>query len=387
MSDSGPARRDLVARFLRQADGQFREDAPFYGRLARGVAADPDLLALAALTRPDQDPPLMLLAAVHYLLLQDPREPLAAYYPSVVGAAALPGDPSPLFRAFCLRRRAAMRDPGDAAGADKRGSALREPAAGLRHGGPGRRRAAAGAAGACPSAGLNLLWDRYSYDYGPREAGDADLPVRLTVSRGAIGAALPRPLPRVASRAGVDLDPVDVRDPAAVLWLRALIWPGGEARAEQLERAVALAREDPPASWPGRARAAAAHARRDAAVDVDRLCVRQLRGRATQPRAARSTAGAAGGRECEAGSESPLIGRARPSPASRRPASRAARPGRRRCSPTRTRTGAGWSGWRRVHRLAAGRGGFDRAKGAMLDRPAPRWWVADTQRRVLRWQT
>jgi len=44
----------------------------------------------------------------------------------------------------------------------------------------------------------------------------------------------------------VDLDPVDVRDPAAVLWLRALIWPGGEARAEQLERAVALAREDPP---------------------------------------------------------------------------------------------------------------------------------------------
>ena len=266
-----PGRRDLVARFLRQADGQFREDSPFYERLARGVAADPDLLALAALTRPDQDPPLMLLAAVHYLLLQDPREPLAAYYPSVAGAAALPGDPAPLFRAFCLQRWDAIA--GILATRRVQTNEVQRcasllPAFGVVAQAGGGRPLALLELG--PSAGLNLLWDRYGYDYGPAGwAGDADSPVRLTCEpRGHRAPPLPRPLPRVAARAGVDLDPVDVRDAAAVLWLRALIWPGGEARAEQLERAVALARENPPRLVAGDALALLPHMLAEMPVDA-----------------------------------------------------------------------------------------------------------------------
>jgi hypothetical protein len=249
MPDAGPTLHDLAARFLRQADGQFRADSPLYDRLARGVAADSDLLALAAHTRPDQDPPLLLLAAVHYLLLQEPDDPLAAYYPSVAGAAAPPGDPFPLFRAFCLRRQAAITAILAARlvqtnEAQRCASLL--PAFGLVASAGGGRPLALVEIG--PSAGLNLLWDRYAYDYGPAgQAGPADSPVRLACeARGDRLPPLPRPLPRVVSRVGVDLHPVDVRDAAAVRWLRALIWPDQAARADRFACAVALAQADPP---------------------------------------------------------------------------------------------------------------------------------------------
>lgn len=57
---------------------------------------------------------------------------------------------------------------------------------------------------------------------------------------------LPESLPAVAFRAGIDLHPIDVRDPAEVRWLRALVWPEHADRADRLLRAVALAQGEPP---------------------------------------------------------------------------------------------------------------------------------------------
>jgi len=57
---------------------------------------------------------------------------------------------------------------------------------------------------------------------------------------------IPKRLPAVASRVGIDLNPVDVRDPDTVLWFRALIWPEHHERLELLMRAIQLARQDPP---------------------------------------------------------------------------------------------------------------------------------------------
>jgi hypothetical protein len=50
-------------------------------------------------------------------------------------------------------------------------------------------------------------------------------------------------MPKVASRVGLDFDPVDVRDPDARLWQRALIWPEHMTRAENLRRALEIAQE------------------------------------------------------------------------------------------------------------------------------------------------
>jgi hypothetical protein len=101
----------LAGHFVRYAEG-VRASSPLYGRLLLAVADDADLLALAGAARRDQPAGLLLLAAVHYLLLRDgePWPPLAAYYPSVVGAATRTGDPAPAFRRFCLARQEEIRE-------------------------------------------------------------------------------------------------------------------------------------------------------------------------------------------------------------------------------------------------------------------------------------
>src|SRR5205085_663655 len=98
------------------------------------------------------------------------------------------------------------------------------------------------------SAGLNLLWDRYGYDYGDgRRYGEARSPVRIACNvHGDRRPPIPALLPPVAWRVGLDLNPVDVCEPEAALWLQALVWPEHNRRAALLQRAMEVARRDPP---------------------------------------------------------------------------------------------------------------------------------------------
>jgi hypothetical protein len=57
---------------------------------------------------------------------------------------------------------------------------------------------------------------------------------------------LPDRLPAVAWRAGIDLNPLDIRDPDDVAWLEALIWPEQDFRRERLRQAITVAQADPP---------------------------------------------------------------------------------------------------------------------------------------------
>jgi hypothetical protein len=97
------------------------------------------------------------------------------------------------------------------------------------------------------SAGLNLLVDRYSYDYsGYRLAGlDPDAPVLRCEPRGPV--PLPPGIPAISWRAGLDLNPLDVARADDAHWLSCLVWPGEGDRAQRLEAAIASARRDPPA--------------------------------------------------------------------------------------------------------------------------------------------
>jgi hypothetical protein len=92
------------------------------------------------------------------------------------------------------------------------------------------------------SAGLNLLWDRYGYEY---EAGAIEgSPVLRGEERGK-----PVPLealPQVRSRVGVDLAPPDLRTEEGVRLLKAFVWAGQERRLADLNAAIAVWRRDPP---------------------------------------------------------------------------------------------------------------------------------------------
>jgi hypothetical protein len=92
------------------------------------------------------------------------------------------------------------------------------------------------------SAGLLLFPDKYSYRYGTTTIG-ASAPM---LDCDAVGITLPARRPTVVSRAGVDLNPLDITDPADVAWLEALIWPEQTHRRERLRAAIEIASADPP---------------------------------------------------------------------------------------------------------------------------------------------
>jgi hypothetical protein len=92
------------------------------------------------------------------------------------------------------------------------------------------------------SAGLNLLWDRYGYEYEAGAIGGT--PVFGGEERGrpvSVG-----PLPLVRSRVGVDLAPPDLRTEDGVRLLKAFVWVGQEQRFADLDAAIEVWRRDPP---------------------------------------------------------------------------------------------------------------------------------------------
>jgi hypothetical protein len=94
------------------------------------------------------------------------------------------------------------------------------------------------------SAGLNLILDRYGYRLGSRTFGPSD--AGLTLAPDWTGDDPPGASIHVASRRGVDLNPLDVGDRAARERLVAFVWPDQPERIARIEAALALAVADPP---------------------------------------------------------------------------------------------------------------------------------------------
>jgi hypothetical protein len=93
------------------------------------------------------------------------------------------------------------------------------------------------------SAGLNQLWDRFRFDYGPAGAwGDPASPVLIDAEwRGAPGPIARAGTVTVVSRSACDRKPVDIRDVLARRRLKAYVWADQFDRLSRLEAALALA--------------------------------------------------------------------------------------------------------------------------------------------------
>lgn len=92
------------------------------------------------------------------------------------------------------------------------------------------------------SAGLNLNFDLYSYDYGLRKIGSSAVTIHAELHG---DAPVPSAVPKPAWKLGIDRHPIGVHDPTALRWLRAFIPADDTVRRERLDAALAMARENP----------------------------------------------------------------------------------------------------------------------------------------------
>lgn len=240
-----PDRAELRRAFAEQIE--FAE-SPLYCALSQVVAENEGLLDLAGCGRPGQYPTFLFFGAVHELLLGGADHPLAGFYPSVAGRAARPAaQAGPALVSFCAAYQAELAEIISTRLVQTNHV---QRALGLRL---GLSMIAAEIPGPVDlievgaSAGLILRFDRYGYRVGGRQYGDPRSPVQLTAEH--FGPA-PLPdldaLPRLASVTGVDLNPVDTRDPRARRWLEALVWPENQDQRELLTAALAVVAADPP---------------------------------------------------------------------------------------------------------------------------------------------
>jgi len=95
------------------------------------------------------------------------------------------------------------------------------------------------------SAGLNLNLGRYAYCLGGTSAGDPASPVRIAPKWQ--GPAPRRHRVEIVEACGVDLAPLDPRDPDDCERLMCYVWADRDDRMEQLSAALQLARRFPPA--------------------------------------------------------------------------------------------------------------------------------------------
>ncbi|MCC2109032.1 MAG: DUF2332 family protein, partial [Hyphomicrobiales bacterium] len=228
-------RQDIVDAFERQARACVDLGGPFTGNLCRILGANLDdrsAFGRRVATWPADSlwpdlVPLRCCAALNTLVRRGRAPALAAFYPPND-----PGDDEPFWRAIEATIAAQGADMTAFLGSPPQTNEVVRSAVLL--GGFLTIAEAVGRPLALyelgASAGLNLLFDRYAYDLDDnRKWGDAKSPVRIGSVWKGRAPALTTPL-KIASRAAVDLRPVDARVSDDRERMLAYIWP------EQTER-------------------------------------------------------------------------------------------------------------------------------------------------------
>ena len=216
--DLGLSIAENYRAFAQDAQGR----SPVYESLAGSVAEDTPIVRFLGSLPPEKRQPNLLFAAARYLL----GEPVG-----ITRLRALVSQNRAGLSEVMLARRTQTNEPARCATLLPALAQLPPPLALIEVG---------------ASAGLTLLFDRYSYDYaGHRIAGhDPQAPTLRCEPRGPV--PLPAQLPEITWRAGLDLNPLDVTSDDDVRWLSCLVWPGEGDREQRLAAAIAAARRDPP---------------------------------------------------------------------------------------------------------------------------------------------
>ena len=215
---------EVFFRLARQCEGR----SPLYAGLCRRFADDPAVGAIIT-SPPSWDTPLRLLNGLHYLVLTD-----RANWNDVDDAL---GEHREFLRRFVAEQtvqtnevqRCWMLLPCFLEVARRTGATVFDL---IELG---------------PSAGLNLVWDQYRYRYGAGTWGPSGARLELSgEERRPIPIEVLEQLPRIRSRTGIDINPIDATSEEGALLLRSFVWADQTWRLEQLDRAIASLRADPP---------------------------------------------------------------------------------------------------------------------------------------------
>ncbi|WP_246726433.1 DUF2332 domain-containing protein [Rhizobium leguminosarum] len=217
MDEEGLA--EISARYVRFADEEACGRSPLYEALAHAVAGDRETLGLLSSLPDMKRQPNLLFAAVRHLFgtptdWTEFRQVLLAHPDAV--------------RSLMLERSTQTNEPGRCASLLPVLARLPQPLALLEVG---------------TSAGLCLMPDLYGYDYGHKAIRAPEMASQPPVFRCSASETTPLPTaaPHVVWRAGLDLSPIDVSDPAQVAWLETLVWPEQTERLANLQAAVKIA--------------------------------------------------------------------------------------------------------------------------------------------------
>ncbi|MBD0330411.1 MAG: DUF2332 domain-containing protein [Thermoleophilia bacterium] len=223
LTDVAERQREVFLEQARHCDGR----SPVYADLCRRLAGEP---RVARLVRGwARDVPLRLLGGLHYLVLAGEARwdgvdaALAAHEDFLRRfVAEQPVQTNEVQRSWVLLPcflRVAERAGADALDLVELG----------------------------PSAGLNLVWDRYRYAYRAGEWGEARAPLVLRgEERGPVPGSLLAQRPCVRRRLGIDRAPVDVTGDEGARLLECFVWAGQDERLRRLRLAVDAVRRDPP---------------------------------------------------------------------------------------------------------------------------------------------
>jgi len=194
--------RRSIAENYRVFGREARGRSAVYESLAAAVADDDLVLGFLASLPPPKRQLNLLFAAARYLL---------GAPPDLAGLRTLVRRNGAELTQVMLARRTQTNEPARCATLLPALARLPEPLALIEVG---------------ASAGLTLLFDRYTYDYGGHliAGSDPDAPALRCAVRGPV--PLPARLPAIAWRAGLDLNPLDVARDDDVRWLSCLVWPG-----------------------------------------------------------------------------------------------------------------------------------------------------------------
>lgn len=241
-------------RYARFANEEASGRSEVYAAWARGVVADPEMQALLArIAEAHRQPPLVFAVT---RMLGAPVADYAAWRVFVLGHADQ-------IVAECAARRLQTNEPLRLGPLLPVLTEIDGPIALLEIG---------------AAAGLCLYPDRYSYRVVDTAGAErvrldpADGPSAVVLTSVVDGVLPPLRVPEVVWRAGIDLAPLDARDPRDRAWLRGLVWPGEQGREQRIAAALDIAASDPPLLWEGDAveqlRALAAQAPADATLVV-----------------------------------------------------------------------------------------------------------------------